>query len=83
MKVRFEIFKSFIRVDLQLQLEVKVAYTKENPRFKAFFKQDKSQLKKKGRACAWPGQAPGCVFFLIGLRLAKNALRTRIWPGVV
>ncbi len=29
MKVRFEIFKSFIRVDLQLQLEVEVAFTKE------------------------------------------------------
>ena len=37
MEVRFEISKSFIRVDLQLQHEVEVAYTKENPSFLSVF----------------------------------------------
>ncbi len=61
--MRFEIFKSFIRVDLQLQLEVEVDLTRQIRVFKVFFKEDKGQLKKKdGRV---PGQArhPAVSFF--------------------
>ena len=58
MKVRFEIFKSFIRVDLQLQLEVEVAFTKENPSSLRFFLGRRTRKKKKKRqAGAVPGTA--------------------------
>ncbi len=70
MKVRFEIFKSFIRVDLQLQLEVEVDLPRQIRVFRVFLRKTKANLKKKGRACASPGEAPGCLFFfLIGLHL--------------
>ena len=47
MKVRFEIFKSFIRVDLQLQLEVEVDLPRQIRVFLSVFKRDKSHSKKK------------------------------------
>ena len=47
MKVRFEIFKSFNRVDLQLQLAVEVDLPRQILVFKAFFRQDKSEFKNK------------------------------------
>ena len=74
MKVRFEIFKSFIRVDLQLQLEVEVAFTKEKRVFKSVFKQDKSQFKKKraGVCLARPGTRL-YLFFNLPSSCLKNA----------
>ena len=65
MKVRFEIFKSFIRVDLQLQLEVEVDLPRQIRGFEGFFKEDKSQLKKKkdGRVPGSARHPAVCVFF--------------------
>ena len=63
MKVRFEIFKSFIRVDLHLQLEVEVDLPRQIRVFKAFFKQDKRQFKKKDGRVPPPWRHPA-VFFL-------------------
>ena len=85
MKVRFEIFKSFIRVDLQFQLEVEVDLPRQIRVFKGFFKEDKSQLKKKrtGVCLAWPGTRLYLFFFNWPSSCLKNALKTRIWPGVV
>ena len=67
MEVRFEIFKSFIRVDLQLQLEVEVAYTKENPSCLSIFLGRPPPPPKKRQACAVPGTAPGRDIIMVGM----------------
>ena len=84
MKVRFEIFKSFIRVDLQLQLEVEVAYTKENPSCLRFFWEDGQKIrKKKTGVCGARYRTRRCLFLYNPAASSfKKNFKTRIWPGV-
>ena len=82
MKVRFEIFKSFIRVDLQLQLEVKVAFTKENPSSLTFFWEDRrGREKKKTGGCGGRLRTWRCFFFSPASVFPKKTLENSDLAG--